>query len=77
MNEFHASVKALTDVHTVGKLLRLYVCLFIFLYFCFAHFTLLLYKSSIMVVENFQKYHWIQHKNVQPVVIMTKRNKLL
>ena len=30
-----------------------------------------------MVVENFQKYHWIQHTNTQPVVITRKRNKLL
>ena len=39
--------------------------------------TSYVYKSFIMVVENFQKYHWIQHKNAQPVVMMTKRNKLL
>ena len=53
------------------------VCLFVYIFVCFTQFTLLVYKSLIIVVENFQKYHWIQHKNSQPVVIMTKRIKLL
>ena len=77
MNEFHASVKAFIDVHTVGKLPRLSVCLYFYIFVCFTQLTLLVYKSLIMVVENFQKYHSIQHKNAQPVVIMTKWNKLL
>ena len=54
-----------------------HVCLFVCLYLCFAQFTLLVYKSLIMVVENCQKYHWIQHTNTQPVVITRKWNKLL
>ena len=66
-------MKAFTDVYTIGKLSRLFVCLSV----CFTQFTLLVYKSSIMGVEYFQKYHWIQHKNAQPVVTMTKRYKLL
>ena len=53
----------------------------VWLSFCllviFTQFTLLLYKSLIMVVEIFQKYHWIQHTNTQPVVITWNRNKLL
>ena len=65
-------VKAYTNVLTRPVKLRL--CLFIFL-FHKIYFTV--YKSLIMVVENFQKYHWIQHIITQPVVIMTKRNKLL
>ena len=52
-----AFAKALTNAGTPSKFLRLSVRLFIFLYFCIAHFTLLVYKSLIMVVENFQKYH--------------------
>jgi len=77
MNVISCFCEAFTNAGTPRKFLRPSVCLFIFLYFCLAHFTLLVYNSLIMVVENFQKYHWIQHKNAQPVVIMTKRNKLL
>ena len=72
-----AFAKALTNAGTPSKFLRLSVYIFIFLYFCIAHFTLLVYKSLIMVVNFFQKYHWIQHKNAQPVVIMTERKNLL
>ena len=72
-----AFAKALTNAGTPGKFPRLSVYISIFLYFCIAHFTLLVYKSLIMVVENFQKYHWIQHTNTQPVVITRKRNELL
>ena len=78
MNIFHALVKLLQTQTRQAKLRVLSVYLFIFYIFvCFTQFTLLVYKSLIMVVENFQKYHWIQNKNAQPVVIMTKRNKLL
>ena len=35
-------------------------------------FTLFVYKSLIIVVENFQKYHWIQHKQTQPVVALSE-----
>ena len=52
--------------------------IFVYVFFlCFTQFTLFVYKSLIIVVENFQKYHWIQHKKTQPVVVMTERNKLL
>ena len=33
-------------------------------------FTLFVYKSLIIVVENFLKYHWIQHKKTQPIVVV-------
>ena len=36
-------------------------------FFLIGTFTLFVYKSLIMVVENFQKCHWIQHKQTQPV----------
>ena len=49
--------------------LSVYIFIYIFFFACFAQFTLLVYKSLIMVVENFQKYHWIQHTNTQPVVV--------
>ena len=32
-------------------------------------FTLFVYKTSIIVIENFQKYNWIQHKKTQSVVV--------
>ena len=72
---FIAFVKAYTNTlaYTANKAPTLFVCL----YFCFTQFTLLVYKSLIMVVENCQKYHWIQHENTQPVVIKRNRNKLL
>ena len=73
MNVISCFFEAFTNAGTPSKFLRLSVCL----YFCFVHFTLLVYKSLIMVVENFQKYHWIQHKNAQPLVLVTKRQKLL
>ena len=72
---FIAFVKAYTNVLTQPANLRLGLSVYIFV--CFTQFTLLVYKSLIMVVENFQKYHWIQHTNTQPVVITRKRNKLL
>ena len=57
------------------------VFLFIFPYFyisiCFTQFTLFAYKSLIMIVENFQKYHRIQHKKTQPVVVTREQNKSL
>ena len=82
MNVFHCFCESLYKyAYTASKpptlFGYLFVYLFVCLYFCLAHFTLLVYKFSIMVVENFQKYHWIQHTNAQPVVIMAKRNKLL
>ena len=81
MNIFHAFVKAFTNAGTPSKSQRLYVCLFIYLHFYifvgFTQFTLLVYKSLIMIVENFQKYHWIQHTKTQRVVVTKKQNKLL
>ena len=47
------------------------------IYFCLAQFTLFVYKSLIIVVENFQKYHWIQQETTQPVVVTRRRNKFL
>ena len=35
-------------------------------------FTLFVYKSLIIVVENFEKYHWIQHKQTQLVVALSE-----
>ena len=48
--------------------------LFIFLYF--TQFTSFIYKSLIIVVENFHKNHLIQHKKTQPVVVTRDRYKL-
>ena len=31
----------------------------------------------MQIFNNFQKYHWIQHTNLQPVVVTTERNILL
>ena len=70
MNTFHAFVKAFTNAGTYSK-----PPTFAYIFVCLAHFTLFVYKSLIMVVENFQKYHWIQHENTQPVVVMRERNK--
>ena len=58
MNEFHVFVKT-------SAFVCLYFYILIFLFVGFTQFTLLLYKS-LMVVENFQKYHWIQHTYTQP-----------
>ena len=49
-----------------------FICLSVYIFVCFTQFTLLVYKSLIMIVGNFQKYHWIQHTNTQPVVITGK-----
>ena len=70
MNIFHRFCESLYS-RTVreGKLRGIFVCL--------AFLTLFVYKSLIIVVEIFQKYHWIQHKKWQPVVVTRKRNKLL
>ena len=53
------------------------VFLFIFLFFYLAQLTLFVFKSLIIVIENFQKYHLIQHEKTQPVVVTRERNKLL
>ena len=59
---FIACVKAYTNVPTrPAKLRGIFACNF----FLLAQFTLLVYKSLIMVVEKFKKQHWIQHKNTQ------------
>ena len=50
MNEFHAFLKAFTDVHTVGKLPRLSVCL----YFCLSvSHNLLYYCQSRDKLSNY------------------------
>ena len=71
MNAFHCFCESLYKCAcTASKAPTLFIFLFHKIYF-------IVYKSLIMVVENFQKYHWIQHTNTQPVVITRKRNKLL
>ena len=83
MNVFHCFCESLYKCAYICKHICAYrctsdfVCLFVCLYFCFAQFILLVYKSLIMVVEIFQKYHWIQHTKTQRVVITRERNKLL
>ena len=75
MNLFHSFCGSLYKrIKRGAKLLGIFV--YISLFFCLAQFTLFVYKSLIIVVENFQKYHWIQHENTQPVVVMRERNKL-
>ena len=39
--------------------------------FLFGNFTLFVYKSLIVVVEDFQKYQKIQREKTQPVVVPT------
>ena len=68
MNLFHSICESLFKRITWGaKLLGIFVCL--------AQFTLFVYKYLIIVVGKFQKYHWIQHTNTQPIVVMRERNK--
>ena len=73
MNIFHSFFESLYK-RTVreAKLRSIFV-----LFFCFTRFTLFAFKSLIIIIENFQKYHRIQHRNAQRVVIMNERNKLL
>ena len=48
------------------------VFLYVLLFFCLAQFTLFVIKSLKIVIEKFQKYHWIQHKKMQPVVVTSE-----
>ena len=48
--------------------------LYFFMLFCLALFTLFVYESLMIIVE---KYHWIQHKKMQPVLLMREWHKLL
>ena len=71
MNVYHCFCESLYKcAYTASKAPTLFV--YIFLYYCLSQFTLLVYKSSIMAVENFEKYHWIQHKNTQFVVVTSE-----
>ena len=65
MNIFHSFCESLYK-RTVreAKLRGIFVCIFL----CFTQFTLFVLKSLVIVLENFQKYHWIQHKKTPPVV---------
>ena len=69
--------ESLNKGSTYSKPPRLSVSLYFYIFVCFTQFTLFVYKSSLMVAENFQRYLWIQHSNTQPVVITRKWNKLL
>ena len=40
--------------------------------FSFGKFTLFVYKSLTIIVQNFQKYYWIQHKKMQTVVVTSE-----
>ena len=60
--------------YTCSKVPWYFVYLFIFF---FTQSTLLVYTFLIMVIENFQKNHWIQHENTQHVVVTKNQNKLL
>ena len=77
MNVISCFCEAFTSAGTPSKFLRPSVCLYFYIFVGFTQFTLLVYKSLIIVVENFQKYHWIQHKNAQSVVIVTKRKNIV
>ena len=75
MNIFHSFCKSLySRTEREAKLRGIFVCLY---FFCLAQFTLFVYKSLIIVVENLQKYHWIQHEKTQRVVVTRGRHKLL
>ena len=72
MNSFHSCYESLYKRKVRGvKLLS------IFLFFLLIQSTLFVYKSLIIVIENSQKYNWIQHKKTQPVFVTKERNKLL
>ena len=45
----------------------------VFLFFCFTQFTSFVYKYLIIDIDNFQNYHWIQHRKTQPVVVTSER----
>ena len=65
--------KFIQSYSTVSKA-SWYFCMFFFL--C-STITLFVYKYLIIVAENFQKYHLIQRKKTQPVVVTREWNKLL
>ena len=67
MNVFDSFCKSLYN-RTVrdAKLRGFFICMFS----CFTQFTLIAYKSLIIVVEHFQKYH----KKTQPVFATCERN---
>ena len=70
MNLFHSFYESLYNRTVREALFRgIVVCFYVFGFFCLAQFTLFVYKSLIIVEENFQKYHWIQHKKTQLVVL--------
>ena len=68
MNLFHRSYESLYK-RTVweAKFRGIFVS-----FFRLAQFSFFVYVSSILVVENFQKYHWIQHKKTQPVLVTSE-----
>ena len=50
-----------------AKFRDIYIFFCLYVFFCFIQFTLFVYRSLIIVVENLQKYHWIQHEKMQSV----------
>ena len=77
MNLFHSFCESLYNRTVREAELRGIFVFSVFIFFCLAQFTLFVYKSLIIVVENFQKYHWIQQETTQPVVVTRRRNKFL
>ena len=78
MNLFHSVYESLYNrTARRTKLRGIFVYFSVFQFFYLAQFNLFVYKSLIIVVENFQKYYSIQHKNTQPVDVTSERNKLL
>ena len=84
MNEFHAFVKAFTDEHTVGKLLRLSVCLYFHLYFCRFHTIYFIgiqifnngrRKFSKIPLDSAYKYVTCSHNEKAKQIIMNERSE--
>ena len=60
MNLFYSFCESLYNrILREPKLRGTFVSFYLCMFFCLAQSTLFVYKSLIIVVENFQKYHWI------------------
>ena len=70
-------LRKLIQTYSAGSKALWYFYLYVFVLLCFTQFTLFVYKSLIIVVGIFQKYHWLQHKKTQSVVVTRERNEFI
>ena len=61
-------LRKLIQMYSTGRKIPWYFCILFWL----TQFTLFVYKFLIDIVEIFKKYHWIQHKITQPVVVLSE-----